>query len=290
MRTEARKTYRHGFNLTEQELRRIMDTTAQQVQRIDPLQPPRVRLDVKFKNGTVARTSSLDDVLSFENIGSRQIIRLDIMIKGRARSGEYAIALSFTNLKLEDYDIRSITYLVRGEERDWVLVTSSELEERIGRIKCFSWGGPSSGRRSILGWSWLPILAALLSMGGLVHAVSQRTKIADVIEARWKAGSLRDPIEAIILTQRDYESRDAAMPGTFIRWALVYPLALGIMMILCSYFAAYLYPSYVFNWGDYVKTYDKRLALRKLVFVGIIGSLAISIIAGVIVNRTGWGR
>src|SRR5277367_1038847 len=99
MRTEARKTYSHGFNLTEQELRRIMDTTAQQMQRIGPLQPPRVRLDVKFKNGTIARTSSLDDVLSFENMASRRIIRLDLSVKGRSTSGEHAITLRFTNLK-----------------------------------------------------------------------------------------------------------------------------------------------------------------------------------------------
>jgi hypothetical protein len=290
MRTEARKTYSHGFNLTEQELRRIMDTTAQQMQRIDPLQPPRVRLDVKFKNGTIARTSSLDDVLSFENMASRQIIRLDISVRGRSAAGEYAITLRFTNLKFEDDETRSISYVVRGEERDWVLVTSSELEERIGRIKCLGWGGLGSGRRGALALSAIPILAIVVSMGGMIYSMSRPTTVVDVIETRWRSGTLRDPIEAIILMQRDSQSRDAAMPAMFLRWAVVYPLALVVILLLGSYCAAFLYPSYVFNWGDYVKAYDKRLALRKLVFAGVIGSLIISIVAGVIVNRTGWGR
>jgi hypothetical protein len=41
--------------------------------------------------------------------------------------------------------------------------------------------------------------------------------------------------------------------------------------------------------GDYIKMYEKKRAIRKFIFVVVITGIVVSIIAGVIVNKFGWG-
>jgi hypothetical protein len=53
MRTELRKSFFHGFVLTEQELRRIYDIMLQQMKRITTANVVDV-FELKFKNGMVA--------------------------------------------------------------------------------------------------------------------------------------------------------------------------------------------------------------------------------------------
>lgn len=291
MKTEARKTFRHGFVLTEQELRRTVDSATQQMQRIVPSRAPDVHFEVKLKNGTVAHSWSLEDLLSFENFASKQIVRLDIEMEQQNESSKYAIMLRFTNLNVEDDEVCSVKYVVMGEDRDWVLVTSSELEERVGRVKSFALNRMFGRRRH----EWIsPLFAGLflvLSFTGMIRALDHRSHLAEAIEARWKAGILHDPIEVMILMQRDSESREAALsPGNFVRWSIVYPVGLAFVLSACALGLIYLYPAYVFCWGDYVKTYERRVSIRKFLLVGIVVSLAISVIAGVIVNRMGWGK
>jgi hypothetical protein len=295
MKTEAGRTFTHGFALTEQELRRTVDTAIQQLQRIDRSQAPSIHIEVKLRNGTVAQSLSIEDVLSFENFGSKRIVGIDIVLKEHGEPVKYQIKVGFTNLSVEGNEDFSVVYKVFGEDRDWVLVTSSELEERIGKVKCFAWNQIFRGSSARY---FLPILflfMLLMTMVGLVVGLSltlgQRTNIADKMEAGWKTGSLRDPIEALIMMQRNYESQiDVITPVALVRWVAVYPLAFVCTVLLCGILLSYLYPSYVFVWGDYIRVYEKRLAARKIVFYGILLSLAISIIAGIIVTKIHLGN
>jgi len=264
----------------------MLDTANQQMQRVAPA-GFKTSFRVKLRNGTVAHSSSLEDLLTFENIASKQIVRLDAVLEDGDEDG-YLIVLRFVNLNEEDDTLSSVNYVVVGQERDWVLVTSSELEERIGRTKCFA----PQGKLNKAGRFRTPYAAyvfLLLSMGGMVYSISQRPHMADVIETKWKTGALRDPIEALILVERGREVDASLAPVTIFKWAVGYPLALGSLMALGFLLLSYLYPSYVFCWGDYAKVYERRVSTRKTVFVSIILALIIGVISGMIVNKVHWG-
>src|ERR1700677_1631044 len=80
VQTESRKTFHHGYLLNEQELRRIVDTATQQIRKANPNGGINTFFVLKFKNGTLTRSNSVEDVLSLENLGPKQIVRLVITI------------------------------------------------------------------------------------------------------------------------------------------------------------------------------------------------------------------
>jgi hypothetical protein len=100
MKTEARKSFRHGFNLTEQELRRIVDTISQQFSRVAP--SAQLKFEAKLRNGTLVESSSVDDVLSFENVDSRQIVRLELDVRDSEPSPKWLVHIQFANSKDDD--------------------------------------------------------------------------------------------------------------------------------------------------------------------------------------------
>jgi len=72
MTTEARKSFSHGFVLTEPELRRIVDVATQQFDKATSPAKTLTRIKIRFKNGTITEADSLDDLFSLENVGSKQ--------------------------------------------------------------------------------------------------------------------------------------------------------------------------------------------------------------------------
>jgi len=78
MKTEARQSFSHGFVLTEQELRRIADVATQQLGKVRPSPPPKTEIELRFRNGTITESDSLDDLFSLENVGAKHIVRMRI--------------------------------------------------------------------------------------------------------------------------------------------------------------------------------------------------------------------
>src|SRR4051812_19145601 len=96
-----------------------------------------------YRNGVIAATDSLDEVLSQENTGSGEIVRLKLEFR-KAKTpyrirGEFGVMLEFINVDVED-EPRSIAirFSIDGQTRDWVFVTSTVLEERVTKIKRLS--------------------------------------------------------------------------------------------------------------------------------------------------------
>jgi hypothetical protein len=138
MKTEARKVLKHGYWLTEQELRRIVDSLIQQMERVSLRSDIITSFELKFQNGVISETQLIDDVISQENIGSGAINRLKIHMKSMNNTVHPEISLEFINAEAEnESDLVAIRYHIVGDDRDWVFVTSSQLEERLGRIKRF---------------------------------------------------------------------------------------------------------------------------------------------------------
>jgi len=69
MRTEARRSFSHGFVLTETELRRLIDEISDQMRQMCAENEFSVSYEVKFMNGAVAEPVSVDEITSEENHG-----------------------------------------------------------------------------------------------------------------------------------------------------------------------------------------------------------------------------
>lgn len=296
MKTEARKSFYHGFVLTEQELRRIVDVATQQLEKV-AARKPHTYIQVKFRNGTITDAASLDDLLSIENVGSKQIINRRILLtEGENEDDDiektdHFILLRFTNPE-EDEDPRPISYVVRGTQRDWVFVTASELDERVTKIKCLSprtlfWGKPRFPFVS----AFLAIMALSVLAAITFTVTRSQPSVAQAIESQWKAGTLRDPIQAIIIQEQYYEaSRRLANPRFVLFIAAIAAALMTGVLALIVQLAIILFPAYVFCWGDNTKLYERRVQIRRYVLGGVLLTLVLGIIASVIGNKLTLGR
>lgn len=70
---EANKSFRHGFVLPESELRRFIELIREQVKKINADPDLSFRYQLKFQNGVVAETDSIDSILSQENEGPEKL-------------------------------------------------------------------------------------------------------------------------------------------------------------------------------------------------------------------------
>lgn len=147
MKTELTKAFYTGFLLTEQELRRIYDTMTQQISQVT--RTITHHFELKYKNGVVAEKSSIDEVFSESNGREWEIQELTIKVVDRSQPKLFQISLTFKKWEgnvgeVYSYWIlaktevfKSISYYILGDERDWVFITSSLLEDRIARVKQF---------------------------------------------------------------------------------------------------------------------------------------------------------
>ena len=70
IKVESSKNYYHGFVLNEQELRRIVQTCEEQFVKIKSDGQCFSKYEVRFENGVVAETISLDSIFNLENSGN----------------------------------------------------------------------------------------------------------------------------------------------------------------------------------------------------------------------------
>lgn len=288
MKTEARRTFNCGFALAEGELRRLHDVLVQQIRRTSVADDYHASYELKYRNGSVAYPGSLDEVLEQENFGSAAIVRLWMDVSGPDENPTNRISVEFANA--EDEDDEPVKYRVTGEDRDWVFVTSSQLEERIGKIKLFA---PNQlfTRGSRIWVTFLPL--ALVMFVGLLfinftshHRHTQSLKQLDSIGREWKAGVIRDPADLAIQSGRVIIDEVDAQ-GTAPMWV---PFAMVVVIVclpLLSYCYIYFQPLYNFLWGDYVAIYETRRSRGRFLVVGILLTLVLGILINFLSKRIG---
>jgi len=292
MLTEARKTFRFGFVLNEQELRRLVDTVVVQVRKALENEPV-ILFQVRFRNGTVTECSNVEELLSLENVGPKQITRLRLTVDDGGEEQhidpKVAVLVRFTNLTEEDEEVRSVNYVVRGENRDWVLVTASEIEDRVTKAKCIGVRAIFINRNRAFRLLLVPFLL-IGSMYGLLHATVNLPPAA-LVKNAIDSGEKLDPVRAVALLEQDI-ARERQMRGDqlFFRWGLWYPLTAFIVIYLLGVVGDYFHPSYVFAWADYTKVYDRRIAIRNYVYIGVLSALIIAVVADIIVSKLGLGK
>lgn len=131
--TESTKNIKSGFVLNEQELRRTIEVINEQYDKKGSPNPT-IKYTIKHQNGLVVETFNLDDIFKIENAGSQQIISL-IINSSSITQPDDNINITFSNKYSEKVDDQySIKYKVRGGERDWVMISSSLIEDRLNKI------------------------------------------------------------------------------------------------------------------------------------------------------------
>lgn len=148
-------------------------------------------------------------MLAQENFGSTGTVRLLVEVSDRVGDPEDDEERNFKNLigvQFCDVDedegsglgyYRSITSAVIGEDRDWVFVTSSQIEERIGKIKLWTLNSLNLSGFSLPGVVLVVLFAFLILVRMSLHSHQYSLQL-DALEHDWKAGTLKDPVAAMI--------------------------------------------------------------------------------------------
>jgi hypothetical protein len=211
---------------------------------------------------------------------------------------------------------------VLGNERDWVFITSSQLEERIKRTKrltvtkFFNRGIEGIGNYVVfstllvlmafspffwLGWKFYPSPSPPISPYGDDYYEKTTTKALDELEKEWKEGRIKDAIEvqikAIKIAQgygpqfegdATYKKQHAEYLGEHQKMESKrnkYFVFTGIILILIPIllpFMMYFRPPYVFYWGENINVIDKRENAGKFILVGIVLAVLLSIFSNYI--------
>lgn len=301
MRSEASKTLKNGFDLSEQELRRIYDSLIQQMDRVNTPEAPNlvVTFEVKFRNGVIAEPTSLDEILGFENIGSGKIERLKILFQKGLDSSTTNIHLEFVDIDSEtEIGSDSISYSITGNDRDWVFITSSQLEERLSRIKKFAPNQLARKRQSLLLFQILLLIPFMLIMlfTTISLAEHRNDELIDKInqvESSWKSGKIEDPVQVTLelakIRANTTEISQYLLDWETNKWFIF--IMVGVLALSgLAIFWWYYFPFYNFLWGDYVKVYERKKSVGKFIVIGVLSSIIISVVANYISVALGIGR
>lgn len=291
MLVESRKSFKCGFILTEPELRRFIDTITEQFCKINPNQKPKSVFTMKFKNGVIATTNSLDEVLTQENGGSGQIVKLEADFSLGHAGNKTQVNFEFIDADFEEEGgYTSMRYFVRCASRDWIFVTSTLIEERMTKVKRWApnqlIGKSYSGSLFRIFFLSIIVLLLMLLMTFSIFREESRHPISLELEKAWEQGTLKDPIDAIIRVQKAQEeqlSHSRQRMISEILWPLGFMGSVILLLILFLVLSRY-YPVFNFCWGDYIDIFQRKESIRKFIIGVIIIGIIVSFIGGILAN------
>lgn len=290
MRTEARRKYSCGFELTEQELRRIHDVADQQMKRILTDGKYETAYEVRYQNGAIAEPKTLDEIFEQENWGSASIRLVALRFADKLETPKTKISVTFADPDAIENADRPIFYEIEGEDRDWVFVASSQLSERISRVERFNWAGFRKSRFTSLIFVVIMMLGMGMGLALIKDPTAQRhSESVKALRQSWKNGELRDPVDALLRV----EELRAATASEFRPVALVLPLFIPMLVTPLLFvgnllLADYSFRAYHFVWGEYLTEYEKKKGRRRFVLVGVILTIVLGVLANLVTKKVGW--
>jgi hypothetical protein len=78
MQTEIKRRHKWGFILTEQDLRRIIQTCREHGEKLCTGSVQQ-KFSAKLRDGAVTESANIDDIVGLENIGKRRIEKLHLV-------------------------------------------------------------------------------------------------------------------------------------------------------------------------------------------------------------------
>lgn len=161
---------------------------------------------------------------------------------------------------------------VRGKSRDWVVLTASELEDRASTIRKFS-----AAKVLQTPFAQLAILLVCMLAGAaaLILLAPKPTPVFAAVEQLYSAGKLTNPIEAMILLEKERAGRGR---GESI---LGYMLAFLMLAAATSFglprLAKALASPHIFYWGDYMAAYKRRKGYVSVVWTVVVLGIVVGL-------------
>jgi hypothetical protein len=275
MRTDIEKSYQWGFVLSEQDLRRIVQTCHEHAEKLGGT--ARQQVTAKLRDGSVVEGRSVDDVLSLENGGQKALTRLDISYDDGSDPPKSLVSVTYQDGFLNPKNWQSIVTRIVGESRDAVFVAAADLDERIKKTRSRAW--PYLTTRP---WFlFVPLIFAMLLVSILSDFTSPQAAALNALEAEFRAGRLSNPIEAMIFFERAKAQRSLIQSALLP--AIVFGLPLGVFGLVQWVLSKWSL-SYVFYWGDAIALFDKRKNMVRGFWTIVVLGIVVSIIAGLIVE------
>jgi hypothetical protein len=288
MKVESKKKFTKGFVLKEDDLRRIVGIVREQFSKLPSTPKSSESFRVQLKNGAILDISSLDDVLSLENGGSNRIVRLSYAQFTGLKDEGIRVRIDFIRDHSDDEgEATSMRFQVNGEDRDWVLVTSSQLEERCDRLSRFA-------IRQIFGKKYLefcilftPLILVLIMFGNFAWpSVSRRDRLpSKVLETAVQAGKVKEPVEALLIVEKAREQQTLSESASF-RSSVIFACLITVSMISLFSFRSFS-PISHFCWGDYLEEFQRKESRRQFWLVVIVVGVVVSVVGGIIANNVG---
>ncbi|WP_143093333.1 hypothetical protein [Halpernia frigidisoli] len=288
--TETSRTINSGFLLNEQEFRRLIEIIIEQFEKIEDKSTPDFKFIIKNFNGFVIETHDLDFILKMENDGSSQIIDLEINSVSKSLQNTIIILFSnnFSDRTKED---KSIRYSIKSENRDWAMISSSLIDDRLNKIninnKAFTFT-----RRLLLSLTTLLMIGMLTYLMFNLNSIETKNvntlKVLKNLEFKLNHNENINFVKALIEVERSKinNNQDIAFFGKtkYFMWVIIPFLFImtffdSVKKIIIKYF-----PNRIFYWGDYIDKYDKIIK-RRNIFIGFVFiTLFISIVVNLFSN------
>jgi len=291
MEIESKKTFKTGFVLKEPDLRRLVDTVHEQFAKLPGTPKSSGTFRLKLRNGAMLDSPSLDEVLSLENGGSSQLVRLKYEHKVDPDDKTTHARFEFINVDIdEESSYTSMQFQVNGANRDWVFVSSSLLEERCERLRRFALNQISGKGPTALLFRLIPSLITLLVVVGMLmsmfHSIDNRPQVSKLLEGAIQAGTVKEPIDAILFVQKQQDRMKFAKEIIPIRFFI----GIGVFLLLGAFAWLFLlryYPVYNFCWGEYAEEFQRKESRRQFWLVIIVIGLVVSFFGSVFANNVG---
>jgi hypothetical protein len=275
--TEIKKSYKRGFILTEQELRRIIQACHDHGAKTDGAVLS--EMAVVLRDGSRIETQNPEEVFALENAGIKRIAAVEGNFNFASTPAAH-INFAFRDGQRDPQSWTSISYEVAGESRDWAFLAAAELDDRVRRVTTLSWDYVFQSKLAKI---IVPLLTVFAMVVGFALFKPDSGLVAN-LKSQYAAGNFHDPIEAIIYVE-EYRQKT----GVNFLWLLMICawLVPFVLVFGGSKLLPIIYPSYNFVWGDYVARFEKAKRVRTVIWtVLILGTIA-SLIAAIVAKRMG---
>lgn len=283
IKTSIHKTFSTGFLINEADLRRMHQMMLEAAAKLnDPKE--KSYFYVRTEGGTIYEFETIDEVFAIDNIGAKSISFLFISVSNSSSKNtsseheadkEWVISIRFEKLTERHYShAPSIQLQVMGQSRDWVVLTASELEERIKLAHNFS---PSR----YLNHPATPFVSLFLLFAfvvGLVILIPSPESIHIKLEKLRTEGKIKDAVDAIIQSEKIRGPNKAAKDAA-LNWAFGALIAIGILVGSFPKISRIIGNPYVFLWGEYIPVHQRRKAVESTVWVVVILGVIVGIIS-----------
>ncbi len=275
--THIPRKYRHGFVLTEQDLRKLITVSTDQIKKRNTT--CKTEFKCILKDHTTIDTKNIDDFFSIENSGLQSIIT----IKGKIFSEDEkeTIYINFHDINRDENSYYSIQLDIFTEDRDWAFVTTADIEDRISRIKYFDfslWWNNSIFSHIFIG------LVTIFCLWYFNTHFSPSIEKSESLRIAYESGKIQNSVEALIFLEEQKEDKSAYWYLAFLVFISLGPITLSKLI---EWLAKIVSKPYVFCWNEEIKSHEKRTNFLKTISITVILGGIVSLVVAFIAAKLG---